>query len=578
MAKVVNGYTFINFAKWTEDDWRNQSSSKSAVAMKGGKKYFLKRYTNPVAPINNGSLTPKAMEKNQRRFDKFYDIRSSINREIRKFTSSGGDIIIPCDEFKDENAYVEASEFIENMVPDDDVVDVLKTLPEATKMNLLRTALGALKTVHAHNIVHSDLKLKNILLVKSASGSSYSAKLIDFDNSYFVGKLPDDLVGDFNYYSPELGKVNTLDDCDDDYEEQRAALGAKLTTKSDIFSMGLIFHQYLTGEFVTYKDLAPREKALQDAGRVIYPWQVKLNGGHIVKSPRLSDPFLRKLVGQMTNLDPNQRPVASQVYMALVTKKLPPFGDDDEEDAPPVSTDPAVTGVSISPSSLSLDVTSRPNGNVSATVNAVNGAPTTVTWSSSNPSVATVSPTGQVTALAAGSATIIAVSTFDATKKATCAVNVTKTRVAGFCEPWPEHDIVWDEALLRSRGFIGAEQETQGGVKGYALFTANPAQPARFFKVEILISFKYAKKKVGGGGGGGAGPTPPADPVDPIDGFCEPFPEHGIVWDEERIRSKNWVAVGRDEATKEYIFVSSNGSRHKLNVNTCVALKFAKRV
>ena len=574
MAKVVNGYTFINFAKWTEDDWRNQSSSKSAVAMKGGKKYFLKRYTNPVAPINNGSLTPKAMEKNQRRFDKFYDIRSSINREIRKFTSSGGDIIIPCDEFKDENAYVEASEFIENMVPDDDVVDVLKTLPEATKMNLLRTALGALKTVHAHNIVHSDLKLKNILLVRNASGS-YSAKLIDFDNSYFVGKLPDELVGDFNYYSPELGKVNTLDDCDDDYEEQRAALGAKLTTKSDIFSMGLIFHQYLTGEFVTFKDLAPREQALQDAGRTIYPWQVKLAGGKIVKSPKLSDPFLRKLVGQMTNLDPEQRPDSGQVYMALATKKLPPFPDDDEEEAAPVVTEPTVRSVSVSPSTLSLDATTRPNGNLSATVDALNGAPTTVTWSSSNPSVATVSPAGLVTGLAAGSATIIATSTFDATKKAMCSVTVTKTKPAIFEEPWPEHNIEYNLDVLRSRGYVGISLETQGGIKGYSLFTADPKQPARFFRVETLISFKYAKKK-GGPGAGESHAVAPEPVVEP--GFCEPFPEHGIVWDEERIRAKGWVAIGRDEETKQYIFVSSTGAKHKINVNTCIGLKFARKV
>ena len=576
MPKVVNGYTFINFAKWTEDDWRNQSSSKSAVAMKGGKKYFLKKYCNPVAPINNGSLTPKAMEKNQKRFDKFYDIRSSINKEIRKFTTSGGDIIIPVDEFRDENAYVEASDFIENMVPDDEVVDVLKSLSESVKMNLLRTALGALKTVHAHNIVHSDLKLKNILLVKNVSGS-YSAKLIDFDNSYFVGKLPDELVGDFNYYSPELGKVNTLDDCDDDYEEQRAALGAKLTTKSDIFSMGLIFHQYLTGEFVTFKNLSPADQRLVDAGRTVYPWQVKLGGGNLVKSAKLTDPFLRKLIGQMTNLDPEQRPDSGQVYMALATKKLPPFPDDDEEEAV-VVTEPSVVSVAISPSSLSLDVTSRPTGNVSATVNAVNGAPTTVTWSSSNPSVATVSSTGLVTGLNAGSATIIATSTFDATKKASCAVNVIKSRAPGYEEPWPEHDIVWDEDVLRSRGYVGAYKETQGGVKGYALFTANPAQPPRFFKVEMIISFKYAKKRVGGAGGAGGGAATPVVEEAPVEGICEPFPEHGIEWDEERIRSRGWVAVGRDEATKEYIFINTSGTRHRINVNTCIVLKFAKRV
>ena len=90
----------------------------------------------------------------------------------------------------------------------------------------------------------------------------------------------------------------------------------------------------------------------------------------------------------------------------------------------------------------------------------------------------------------------------------------------------------------------------------------------------MMISFKYAKKK--GPGSTGGGHVEPETPTP--EGICEPFPEHGIEWDEERIRAKGWVAVGRDEATKQYVFVSASGAKHTINVTTCIVLKFAKRV
>ena len=63
------------------------------------------------------------------------------------------------------------------------------------------------------------------------------------------------------------------------------------------------------------------------------------------------------------------------------------------------------TGISITPSSLNLTVGDQ--GGLTATVTPSNATDKTVTWSSSNPSVATVSA-GSVTAVAAGNATITA--------------------------------------------------------------------------------------------------------------------------------------------------------------------------
>jgi len=83
---------------------------------------------------------------------------------------------------------------------------------------------------------------------------------------------------------------------------------------------------------------------------------------------------------------------------------------------------PAVVSVAVTPVSPSVVVGDRVQ--LSATVNAVSGASTAVSWSSSNTAIATVSPAGEVTAIAAGSATITATSVFDATKSGSTTVTV----------------------------------------------------------------------------------------------------------------------------------------------------------
>ncbi len=84
---------------------------------------------------------------------------------------------------------------------------------------------------------------------------------------------------------------------------------------------------------------------------------------------------------------------------------------------------PTVNSVTVSPASATLD----PNGTqqLTATVDATPAsADKSVTWSSSNPSVATVSESGLVTAVAQGTATITATSNLDNTKSGTCSVTV----------------------------------------------------------------------------------------------------------------------------------------------------------
>ena len=81
----------------------------------------------------------------------------------------------------------------------------------------------------------------------------------------------------------------------------------------------------------------------------------------------------------------------------------------------------SVTGVTLNHTTLSMNVGGT--ATLTATVNPTNAANKNVTWSSSAPSIATVSTSGLVTAIAVGTATIT-VTTSDGGKTAMCVVTV----------------------------------------------------------------------------------------------------------------------------------------------------------
>ncbi len=86
-----------------------------------------------------------------------------------------------------------------------------------------------------------------------------------------------------------------------------------------------------------------------------------------------------------------------------------------------------VTNVTLDRATLSLEVGNT--GQLVCTVNPSNATDTSVVWTSSNTAIATVSSSGLVTAVAAGTATITATSNMDGTKKGECAVTVTKPAI-----------------------------------------------------------------------------------------------------------------------------------------------------
>lgn len=209
-------------------------------------------------------------------------------------------------------------------MPEDRYSEVIRGLDENEKMLVLKIAMGALQTIHGQRIIHGDLKLTNIMLVKNDMGH-FVSKIIDFDGAFFEDDVPlDSIIGTVDYYSPELAVYSSNED-----PEFRKKVSKMMTTKSDIFTMGLILHEYLTGEKPKPDRLSSSLQRLEDAGKFIYPWQIVLTNDRgeektqLVISSAVSEPAYVALISDMLNLEPERRPSAVEVLKRLNNKELP---------------------------------------------------------------------------------------------------------------------------------------------------------------------------------------------------------------------------------------------------------------
>jgi serine/threonine protein kinase len=163
----------------------------------------------------------------------------------------------------------------------------------------MRVVAHSISILHNERIVHGDLKPPNILIKLSETGA-FTSKLIDFDDSYFEGEPPEDaelMIGDPAYYSPELLDYVVTND-----PKKRS----KITTKSDIFAMGIIFTEYWTGSLPGYN----KTKFGSCAAAVLGREELDLGGFSISVN-------VETLVKKMVQRDADQRPKAIEVLSAL---------------------------------------------------------------------------------------------------------------------------------------------------------------------------------------------------------------------------------------------------------------------
>lgn len=148
-------------------------------------------------------------------------------------------------------------------------------------------------------IVHGDVKPDNILLKRV--DSSFTIRLIDFETSFFCSSPPAKgfIVGTEPYYSPELALYN---------DENNDVTKDVLSTKSDIFSLGIILFELLTGFYpTTVDDHSYCHEIISRGKKILFPteWSKEL----------------QSLINDMLSIKPSSRPGIMEIVERL--KLLP---------------------------------------------------------------------------------------------------------------------------------------------------------------------------------------------------------------------------------------------------------------
>lgn len=282
----INGYTLKAELKNA-----NSGFSKWGFATKNGKEYFIKELINPVYPLDKSVMSEELFQQRRlfcyRYETKFKNFFELINKASR------GNLVRITEFFRCGSRYYLITEKVEGKSPS---MEYIASLDDEKKLLLLKTVAHCFYDLHSVGIVHSDVKPNNIL-VKATKNGNYVAKLIDFDSGFLKGDVLEnkELGGELTYLAPETFLGIYGEDVHPD-------------EKSDIFGLGLMFHEYYCG-FLPYYDQEEYE----------YPYEAALDGGLLKPDMDMMPEDVGNLIASMLDADPKKRPSAEEIIKILNT-------------------------------------------------------------------------------------------------------------------------------------------------------------------------------------------------------------------------------------------------------------------
>ncbi len=291
---VVNGYTILR-----DFSVVGAGLSKWTFAERGGREFFIKEFLSPTYPDDAAPGSEKTKAKKRARCAVFESHHRGMQTALAPLSAYGGNLIVTLDFFRAGAKYYKVTEKV-----DAEELDArsIAALDLRLQLILMKSVAHSLKILHDLRIVHGDLKPSNVLVKRTELG--YTSKLIDFDSSYIAGNppSPEEIVGTINYYSPELLG----------YIQEAGVRPDQLGVASDVFALGLIFTEFLTGAPPPFDAPTFHEPA------------VAVRSGVTLTIPRTGLlPELADLVDRMLAADPVARPTIAQVHAALMALRPP---------------------------------------------------------------------------------------------------------------------------------------------------------------------------------------------------------------------------------------------------------------
>ena len=290
MGEIINGFELIEplqnkdagFSRWT-------------FARRNGRVFFLKEFLDPVYPVSP-EIGERQMQARIMACRDFEKKSGACYRAINE-ASDGNAVRIEAF-FRWGSHYYVAMERVRSAGLK---IGDIAALPPEQRIGLCRNVAHSICGLHERGVVHADLKDENVLIKRTKMGT-LTAKIIDFDCSFLENYPPeseDEFSGDQIYLAPEA----CLFLCGEK--------DVPLTSGLDVFSLGILFHQYLTGSFPGY-----------DSSEYSYLHEAVLDGKPAEISDEIGDPALRIMLQKMLQADPAERCSMREVLRVLMAPEV----------------------------------------------------------------------------------------------------------------------------------------------------------------------------------------------------------------------------------------------------------------
>ena len=189
---------------------------------------------------------------------------------------------------QEENCHYIVMEYVSGQTLKDRL-DAEGHLSVPAALGIARQIAEALQHAHENGLVHCDIKPHNILVMDDGR-----VKVADFGIARAVSSVTStytgNIVGSVHYFSPEQAK------------------GSLITPKSDVYSLGVVLYEMLTGQ-LPFTGETPVGIALKHLQEEPIP---------IASIDASIPPFVEVLVAGLMAKDPNQRPDSAAVVRQIV--------------------------------------------------------------------------------------------------------------------------------------------------------------------------------------------------------------------------------------------------------------------
>ena len=275
-----------------EKNWQTKGGNgQNNIAVKDGVTYFIKRMSKPKYP-ESSNFTGEYRREKIAECDRWLQRRKAIADALPG--TGSGNIIKPLQYFREGPCFYEITNVVQiERIPYEEIWKESKQ----EKALLMMTIAMSLSQIHNLGIIHGDLDPGNILISRSRNNKLIT-KIIDFTDAFFANDIPESIMSKDAWWSPEVALYTKATGADQEKYKKH------ISTKADVFSLGLIFHQYCT------------EGAAFPKHSGNYPWNELINGG-VLKADSSIEPEFQELINSMLQIEPDDRPQMSEIHKKL---------------------------------------------------------------------------------------------------------------------------------------------------------------------------------------------------------------------------------------------------------------------